>query len=366
MLRPVRIRYYVAAMESRGFEPEAVLRGSGITARHLADPAALVDRGQCERVIANMIGLTRNPALGLEIGSYANISDFGAVAYALLSSSTMRQANSLWKRFHNLVGFTVEVDYVEHEGWWEAVYDTSGIKPSLRHFCTEELVTLGQRLGGALGNNRFTIRQVSLDYAAPEHAAQYARYLPCPVHFGAGRTAVAVQGPPLDGPLRGADPEFNALCVRHCAQIKRNITGSNPLASKLRSLILARPGALPTPDEAAASLGMSARSLRRHLSRQNTSYHMLADDIRLELASEYLRAEHLSAKEVGYLVGFRSVTAFRRAFKAWTGATVQQFLESQGAAGADDSGGQWNDLSGQCRPAERNSGHHAASAHEAE
>jgi AraC-like DNA-binding protein len=70
---------------------------------------------------------------------------------------------------------------------------------------------------------------------------------------------------------------------------------------------------------------MSARSLRRHLHDENTSFQIILDEFRADLATEYLVAGMMSAKEVAFLLGFAQVDAFRRAFKAWTGQTVGAF-----------------------------------------
>lgn len=58
-----------------------------------------------------------------------------------------------------------------------------------------------------------------------------------------------------------------------------------------------------------------------------TSYQTLVDAFRLDLAQEYLHSEHLTPKEIAYQLGYGSITAFRRAFKSWTGMTIQQFLD---------------------------------------
>jgi AraC-like DNA-binding protein len=83
----------------------------------------------------------------------------------------------------------------------------------------------------------------------------------------------------------------------------------------------------PSLEVSAQHLGLSTRTLRRNLENEGTSYQALMNNFRLDLAREYLKSEHLTPKEIGYLVGFKNISAFRRAFKAWTGKTVQQFRD---------------------------------------
>ncbi|MNG06523.1 DNA-binding transcriptional regulator GadX [compost metagenome] len=86
---------------------------------------------------------------------------------------------------------------------------------------------------------------------------------------------------------------------------------------------------MPSITESARTLGMSVRTLRRQLLREGTSYQALLDGFRRDLAMEYLNSGHMTPKEVGYLLGFQSASNFRRAFRAWTGQTIGEYLNSR-------------------------------------
>jgi AraC-like DNA-binding protein len=183
----------------------------------------------------------------------------------------------------------------------------------------------GTRLGSQLVGGPLDVREVRLSYPAPLHAAHYRRHFDCPVHFNAARSSITVRSPSIDTVLPSNDAELNEVYRRHCSRVLREIGGGNPLESRLRNLFLLSKGAVPDLAASARELGLSARTLRRHLADEGTSYQKLANQVRFDLATEYLRADHLSPKEVGDLLGFRDTNAFRRAFKAWSGKTIQEF-----------------------------------------
>ena len=54
------------------------------------------------------------------------------------------------------------------------------------------------------------------------------------------------------------------------------------------------------------------------------------DRTRQDLATQYLQNTRLTPKEIGFLLGYSSVSNFRRAFKLWTGKTLSDVR--QGAA----------------------------------
>jgi AraC-like DNA-binding protein len=329
VFRPIKIRHYVAFMEARGFSADAVLENSHIDPQQLKHPACLVDFAQYQTVVANMIRLTDNQGIGLEVGNESELTDLGIVGHAMMSSKTARDALDLWLRYSNaLVGMLITMRLEEYaDGSWSLTL--SQIRPTgfLYNFAVEELLVLAVRMGEALARTPFLPSAVELSYPAPTHHAQYAAYLRCEPRFNCRQTRIRFAAPSLSVPLKGADEEFNAICLQHCHQIFRKITTDSPLVSRIHSLVLGRVQGIPGLNELADELGMSPRSLRRHLSMEGHTYTQLINDFRADLAKEYLGASGLTAKETSYLLGFKDTNAFRRAFKSWTGRTIHEFRE---------------------------------------
>jgi AraC-like DNA-binding protein len=325
MLRPIKIRHYVAFMRARGFRAAETLRGSGIDEKQLSDPSSLIDRRQCEAVVSNMIRLTGNQAIGFEIGAEARLSDFGVVAQAMVSSPTLGEAIELWVRHANLVGMLIHHTVMEGPRKdWTVVFSATQPLGFIYNFCVEEILLAGLKLGGALSTRKLVVKDVSLSYPAPLHARLYREHLNCPVRFNASRSSITVRSPTLDSPLPGHDPELNELYRRHCREVLHQIGTEDPVTTRLRSLFLASPGALPDLDAAARRLGCRPRTLRHRLQSEGTSFQRLLDGFRAEKSLEYLNEGGLSAKEIAGLLGFRDTNSLRRAFKCWTGVTLGQ------------------------------------------
>ena len=161
-------------------------------------------------------------------------------------------------------------------------------------------------------------------YPAPKYHRQYRRRFRCPVQFDAAETRITVKSPSLSTPLRSQDNELRELCVSHCSRLLRHIDRRGPVSERLRDYLTAR-GTIPSLDQAAADLNMSARSLRRYLREEQTSFQAVLDEFRCDLAREYLGTRLIPVKEVAHLLGFSHVDSFGRAFKAWTGQAPSQF-----------------------------------------
>jgi AraC-like DNA-binding protein len=71
----------------------------------------------------------------------------------------------------------------------------------------------------------------------------------------------------------------------------------------------------------AEQLGMSERSFRRRLAEEGTSFGEVLDRLRNRLALRYLEDEHVSLKQVAWLLGYSEPGAFNHAFRRWTGTS---------------------------------------------
>jgi AraC-like DNA-binding protein len=332
MLRPTKIRQYISFMEEKGFAPVETLRGSGIRKEQLNDPSYLLDRGKCETVIANMIRLTGNQAIGFEVGRQAKLADFGVVALAMRSSRTLGEAIEYWIRYSNLVGMLIHHTAVEGPRQeWTVFFTATQPLGFLYNFCVEEILMTGIRLGSELVGTQLQIREVTLSYPAPLHARLYQQNLGCPVHFNSPRSGIRVKGPPLSTVLPGYDKELNEVYRRHCREVLRLIRSDDPFVARVQSLLMNSPGGLPDLPAAARRLGVSARTLRRNLAAEGSSFQELVNRYRMEACIDYLRSG-LAAKEIATLLGFVDTNSLRRAFKSWTGETLGS-RQAQAAAG---------------------------------
>lgn len=62
---------------------------------------------------------------------------------------------------------------------------------------------------------------------------------------------------------------------------------------------------------------VSPRTLHRKLSNEGTSFKKLHNEVRIDMAVEYLQQSDISIKEVAYLLGFSEGSNFHRFFKKW-------------------------------------------------
>ncbi|MDX2367069.1 MAG: AraC family transcriptional regulator, partial [Colwellia sp.] len=85
----------------------------------------------------------------------------------------------------------------------------------------------------------------------------------------------------------------------------------------------------PSFETIAFNLNMSAQTLRRRLKVEGTSYPMIKDEIRRDLAIEYLLTSHRNITDISNALGFSEPRSFTRAFKDWTGISPSKYIRSK-------------------------------------
>ncbi len=98
----------------------------------------------------------------------------------------------------------------------------------------------------------------------------------------------------------------------------------------MRAFVIERlPVGIPSQEMVADSLYMSVRNLQRKLQVEGNSYKQILDDVRQQLAEQYLKEKQRSIGEITYMLGFTEPSNFTRAFKRWTGLSPQVYQKSQ-------------------------------------
>lgn len=106
------------------------------------------------------------------------------------------------------------------------------------------------------------------------------------------------------------------------AELDQEKNFTNKVEEKLFKLI---PSGEFSVEEVAAELGLSGRSLQRHLKVEDTSFKEVLQGVQKLMAINYMADSKLTVDDIAYLVGYAEVSSFSRAFKKWTGKTVSQY-----------------------------------------
>jgi AraC-like DNA-binding protein len=273
------------------------------------------------------LDLTGDEALGLHMAERVPEGAFDLIAHLVAHAPTLREAFQLCVQFQRLIvddghiGLTERGDTATLEFHLPRLQER--VERSLAEFAAAGTMRLVVTVAGPSAP-----RSVSFEHERPRHSREYARIFGGVVRFRQPATALTVDRAALDRVHLHQHPELFAL-LRSQAERALEKAGVDPgLVDKLRGYLLARsPARIPDIATAARDVGISERSLRRHLANDSTSYRELVRDVLEVHAARMLRDSARSIEEIAYACGFATASAFHRAFKRWKGMTPAQFRE---------------------------------------
>lgn len=265
--------------------------------------------------------------LGLLVGEQATLSHFGILGYAILSSRTVQDAINTGFKYLDLNGpvfsvtVTVEQDIAAIR--LDNVLDVGEMLP----FCSEYFLSSIASLYLELTGQKLKVDSIRLPYPAPVYHGQYQRRFACEVQFNQDESVLSFSAEQLAVPLTTHNADRLSHYLRSCDSLVAALQSPYLLINQIKAILYQSAGSFPAIDELSEQFGCSERTLRRQLAQQQTSYQELLNEVRGDLAKEYLLGTRLTVEEIAFRLGYSDSANFRRAFKRWAGITPQSFRE---------------------------------------
>jgi AraC-like DNA-binding protein len=304
----------------------AALANAELTAANLDDRELRVSHAQIERMLQGAAAIGGARSLGLLAAERIGPHQLDVVEYAARVQPTLRAAFKLAARFYPLLhdSFRAELRASNESEMLRIEPTQHGHDETVVEFALAAHLMVARRVTGVATLAPLAVHFV---HARPANVAVHRRIFGDVVQFGRGENALVFSRSVLDTPLPAADAGLAALLERYGMEATRKLGRSGGVIEHMRELVqqdLAS-GKLPSADQIARRLGMSARTLHRRLSGLGATYHGVVEDVQREVALRCLRDPRLSLRDVGRLLGFTTSPAFHRAFRRWTGTTAGAF-----------------------------------------
>ena len=331
----VMVRALIEVVQQRGVAPEQLL---GNASGALQEPAdrAFFPRAYFQELLTRALDLTGDPALGLHCGFDASSTSFGLMAPLVGHSPTLRRALELVIQFQPLMIDGLRVELSERMGVARLRCSLSSQDAANRSLA--EMIVAGLvRTLLSFGCARHEISSVSFEHARPAYYPAYTRAFAGAERFAQAYTGVEFATQALDRSNLHHHSELHTLMLAEAEQKLKRIWKPRSYTERVRSLMSSRSvSELPDMVLAARELGLSVRSLRRHLEDEGTSFRELTQVALHDAACSMLRNPAVTLQSIAHTLGFSDPSAFHRAFRRWSQLTPSeyrdQFLASERGA----------------------------------
>jgi len=312
------------ALESYGVDSTRLLTKAGIDLDLLTDPWKLYPVSVRNRVWELAVEATGDACFGLRVGAVLRPSMLGHLGFSLLASSTLMAMFNRLERFMMLVSTDGYHKTEEIDGGYRILITL--VESNLRPEAIDGWLVILVKLCRDMYSPDFRPLRVELQRPPPAGCKQeMEQVFNCPVSFSSNQIALYISKHDMQAKLPGA---LRELALQHDKVL------SSYLARHKQSDVLTRvrvfitellPGGTCSKVEVAKKCHMSPRTLQNKLSNADTSYYSILDQVRQELALEYIRQPQRNLNEITFLLGFTDSSSFSRAFKRWTGVSPGKY-----------------------------------------
>jgi len=335
------VRTLIDALAEAGVSQSAFLRAAKLEPSSLQGLDARLPLSKLYELFELALELTRDPAFGLHSIERMTSDALNPIAALVVHSATLQEALSSIQEFRALLGD--EASFRLYEDGGKVIVRGNGLTDqplSVRRYMAEvSLIGLFRtiRRFGAGAH----IDYVAFEYSAPEYHREYARVFEGQARFDQPFTGLCFDRRFMAAVAPHPDAElYQALRVfgrRRVAQLTDRLS----YAARVHQLLAwQRPPRDTSMQTVARALGVSVRSLRRHLTAEGKSYADLVNQALAFVAKTCLLDERRTILETAIELGFADNTGFHRAFKRWTGLTPAEYRRQQASiANADNAQG---------------------------
>lgn len=312
------------ALEMQGINSVLLFKEADIPYQSTSDPSCRIEAHKIFKLMQLAVRETNNPNFGLVVARHFHPAHFHALGFSLYSSNSLYDFCLRLVRYFQLLSenakhylyedkehFRLEIKRINPRASLESMDGWIG---AIVHMCRN------------IYRPDFTPIKIELERPQPDsHAEDFEHFFRAPVIFSAPTNTLYITKTDMLAALPSGSSELarrnDEVVIEHLARLDRE-----DIVRQVESKILEL---LPTgdcsKDRIASLLHISRRKLHNKLEQKNTSYQEILENLRSDLARQYIGQKNISIIEITYLLGFTDTSNFARAFRRWTGVSPSQY-----------------------------------------
>lgn len=323
------LRQYVRYADAKGIAVDPLFEKAGLKPEILDSDEGRIGGEQLQAFIHLLAEHTGNPVLGLETGDYVQPGSYSVLGYITMSCATLGEAVTRIAPYEKLVG-DMGTTRLKMKGdcatlIWTCNFTDPVVWPQVVDNVFASWINYARWLADSTDATPLQVR-LRRPSPGPEHEKAYALRWQCPVQYDAEEDSVTFAQTLLATRLRQPDPLLRKTLEAHALSQLALLDTDTDLTSKVKQSIQKQLAeGITRQDMVAEDLGMTSRTLQRKLSQEGVSYQKLLDEVRQQMAEDYLQNTDMSIPDIALRLGYSETTSFHRKFKAATGKTPGDF-----------------------------------------
>ena len=318
------------ALDSYGIDSGKVFEDAGIELSAVISPDARLPVSNVQKVWRHAAENT-DDNFGFVVSGFLTPASFQALGYGLWSSSTVKECIERFIRYRCVLSHMVFFELLEEDDRYRlTVVDERSVKSEITNDAGLSYLVRVARHIDEPGFSPLSVRVLRDEKDSCEKLRDF--YL-ADVEYSSSDCALLFSKNALEKPLRHGNPALaaqqDAIVERYIAELGLISEYMMRVRSEIHRLLSSES---VTIEQVASSLNVTVRTLQRRLSAEQSSYNQLLDQVRHQLAMEYIKDPAANATQIAFKLGFSDSGSFGRSFKRWTN---QSFSEYRGTPSSD-------------------------------
>lgn len=329
-VRSASLTHFAQVANDVGLDAHALLAEAGLPARCLDEPDLMIPSAAVARLLERAAARSGERAFALRMVASRRLSNLGPLGLLVRDEPTLRSTlQALVRHIH-----------MHNEALALHLEPAGGLVLIRQALVGEGGQPMTQAIELALGvtfrvlqlflGAQWQPRLVCFAHRAPASLVAHQRLFGPRLAFGYEFNGVVCNARDLDAPNPVADP----VMARYTRQLLAGKADAQRSASeRARQLVLLLlPRGHCRVDTVAQSLGMTRRTLARHLDQDGTSFSALVDDLRSDLLTRYRDDGTRPLADIAELLGFSAPSAFSRWHRQRFGVAARSVGTARGSS----------------------------------
>ncbi len=318
MVRSESLRGYTQFVTEMSGDAEALLKRQGLDLKSIETGNELIPYRSFVALLEDSAVTLNCLDFGLRLSMRQDFSILGPIALAAQQGNNLREAmarvvdyihsysSAIVIKMHEFpddpqVLFTFEVDLKPYPVCRQAIELSMGL-------ALQVFLLLSQGKGRP--------NQVNFPHSKIVSSRLYRLIFACPVKFQQGIASFSINKESLDLPVKPMEGALGKLAYEY---LQNQFTAEQKtMGQKVSALI--RPLLMVgqcSNEMVAQTLEMNTRAMHRALRQEKTSFIKIKNEVRKELAIQYLQQDSFSMGQITALLGFSEQSAFSRNCQGW-------------------------------------------------
>jgi AraC-like DNA-binding protein len=315
-------------LEELGADPQTAFAMAGIAPNIFSDANNRAPYELLAGLFKSSVELTKCEHIGLLIGERFDLSGFGPIGALMCNSPTVGDAlRSLiqYLHLHDRGATPVLLNLGENCSLLGYSIYRHGA-PAIAQIYNAAIAVAYRTLSQLCGAD-WAALQVQFSHKPPTDISPYRRYFKSRIIFDAEVSGIVFDSTWMKFPIPGADPALHAFLLQAINDVdaKSFHRFQDRVSCVLRQMLLSRTFSGPA---IADLFGIHERTLRRYLSKEETSLQKLLSQTRFELAKELIENTALPIADIATVLGYDDANVFSRAFKSWAALSPIQWRKN--------------------------------------